>query len=315
MHNRRRLCFLCLLICISLLACDTTTMQPLIDQFFPHIPTAPVQVESVTVLPAYGSGTFNATVKYSYEDGDGIHCYVDTGNHDSENVFTHALQGSSGPVVETFAFDFTKPGPHTLKCTGYSGRSSASDTFTVTTGPDLSATQPPVGQPLSPEHFKTATLFYLSYINQTAPGMSGPPYWCFTGDVSGGSPIPPLSVAPDGTLTGQCKGSFKLPGGAQVSYSGTTNGHWDPQTGNVTWEMDMTIQQTYDSYSSTRIIKIHESSPSPITTASDGVVGMQGKAEWSDSCHSSAAVGPVCTKDATSYNWSGTLNWKMTFNP
>lgn len=133
MKQHRLLWFLGLLLCASLSACSFPDIQLIFDQIFnvPH-ETAPVQVDSVTVLPATGTGHFDATVKYSYTDGDGIHCIVDTGQHDGETPFSHGLQGSAGPTTETFPLDIAKPGEHTLTCTGYSGNSSASDTFTVT---------------------------------------------------------------------------------------------------------------------------------------------------------------------------------------
>jgi hypothetical protein len=148
MKQPRLFRFLCLLICVSL-ACDIP-ME--IEELLGISPsTGAVQVESVTVSPASGSGHFSATVKFSYDNGDGIRCYVDSGEHDGEIVHSHGLEGSAGSTSEPFTFDFTKPGQHTLTCTGYSGNSSASASFSVTSGPEPlapSGDQPSNSQPL-----------------------------------------------------------------------------------------------------------------------------------------------------------------------
>ena len=212
---------------------------------------------------------------------------------------------------ESFTFKYTVPGTHTLICTlGTSSELSWNEDFTVIS--DSQPQAPSSDQLPSPDQFKTATLSYLSYVNQTVPGKGGPPYWCFTGDVSGGNPIPPLTVAPDGTLTGECQGAFKS-GSISVRYNGTTNGQWDPLTGVVSWTMDMTIHQDSGIYSSTRPINIHDSGPIP--TASAGEVSAQGSAEWSDICQSADSDHPYCAGTLASFNWSGSLDWKITFNP
>ena len=316
MKHQRLVWFLILLVSISL-ACNLPGQEQVSEDT--------QKVNSVSVSPHRGTGAFSATVNGEAFNGTHtLRCYVSSHNQGDDTQFTGKVSGHSDlyqtfPFNQSFKFTYTVPGSHALVCLLDDSSGNAwSDDFVVSSSPDNSgseppATQPPVPEPPAPEQFKTATLFYLSYINQDAPGKAGPPYWCFTGDIAGGSAIPPLSVAPDGNLTGPCKGSFKS-GSISISYSGTTTGHWDTQTGKVTWAMDMSIQQTLDSYSSTRIINIHDSAP--ITTAPDGVVSAQGVAEWTASCHSSADVGPVCTDSgATSYNYHGTLNWKMTFNP
>ena len=154
MKHNRLLGFLCLLVCVSL-ACDIP-ME--IEKLLGGSPsTGPVQIESITVSPASGSGHFSATVKYSYNNGDGIRCYVDTGEHDDELALSHGLEGSAGSTSEPFTFDFTKPGQHTLTCTGYSGNSSASTDFTVTSGPE---SQAPSGGPLEITGTGTVTVLF-----------------------------------------------------------------------------------------------------------------------------------------------------------
>jgi hypothetical protein len=164
-----------------------------------------------------------------------------------------------------------------------------------------------------PEEFSTASLSYSSFKNHTLPG-GGPPTWCFTGATNGGAPIPPLNVAPDGGLTGECNGSFD-----NVSFSGTTTGQMDPQTGDVSWVMNMVSKFTRSVASGERITKytIEIRGSSRFTNNATGDVRAEGQATWTLACQGGTqAEGfiPCSLEQATDVNWSGTLDWVMTLN-
>jgi hypothetical protein len=302
----RILWFLGLLIVISL-SCNLFT------------PGHTAGVTSVSVIPKSGSGNFKASVVGQAHEGDRVHCYIPVDDENGKRV-QQVDVFTSGPISGTsdsteFHFDipftYSVPGTHSLVCTlGDPLETAWSADFTVTS---TSQPQAPSGdQTLKPEQFKTATLSYLSYKNQTDPAKGGPPYWCFTGDVSGGNPIPPLTVAPDGSITGQCQGAFRS-GSISINYSGTTRGQWNPQTGEMTWSMDMIVTQASGPFSSTRTISLQNGSSIP--TASAGEVSATGAATWSDSCQSADGEHPYCSGTQASYLWSGALDWKITFNP
>jgi hypothetical protein len=169
-----------------------------------------------------------------------------------------------------------------------------------------------------PDQFTKANLVYLGMKNLSAPNNGGPPNWCFTGAVpdAGDSPTPPLTVAPDGTLTGVCQGAIKS---YYITWDGSSAGQWDPQTGIVSWDVTMAIFQEGNQPETTtaRTVEIHGSGP---VTNVDGVVSAHGTAEWTDTCKGGKQAdgfrpcGPNPDQEA-GYSANGTLDWNMTFVP
>ncbi len=292
--------FLSLLLCVSLLACNFPGIQLIFDHIFPNPPKAPVQVESVTVLPATGSGHFTATVKYSYTDGDGILCIVDTGQHDDETVLSHGLQGSSASISEPFSFDFVKPGEHTLTCKGYSGNSSASDTFTVTSGPDSGSSG---SQPLTIKSTSAGLTLLVEKATSSIPGLF--PHHC----------VPEVNIAADGTLTGSC--SVTMYGNSEQD-TGTLIGNWYADTGKINFHLE-----TKSVYTTSRITGGTQETGRTITnTIIDGtgnlVSALQatGNADWSTDCSSSNADLIHCFRPGqASEKANGTVPWQLNFNP
>ena len=176
--------------------------------------------------------------------------------------------------------------------------------------------------PPQPDQFTKANLAYLGMKDLTAPGEGGPPNWCFTGAVpdAGDSPTPPFSVAPDGALTGVCKGAIKS---YQMTWTGSSTGQWDPQTAVVTWTLAMTIVEQGNKAGQTtvRTVKIDGSGP---LTAAAGVVSARGTATWTDTCAAGGKLGDgfqrcllagLTEAEQTGYSHQGTLDWSMTFTP
>ncbi len=303
--------FLVFLICVSL-SCNLFTPGQLAG------------VTSVTVDPQSGSGSFTASVKGEAHKGSTLWCYIPVDDENGNRVGTvdaFRQENMSSGDIDTFsfsydfAFTYTVAGKHSLICTlGTSDQYAWSADFTVTSGSGSGQSE---GQPL-PEQFKTATLYYLTTpppSNQTAPGKGAPPFWCFTGDISGGASIPPLTISPDGSFKGDCTGGFTLYS-KTYTWGGTTAGQWDPQTGLITWTMNMwiKIEDPSSGHITTRTIAIQGSSP--ISTAADGTVSANGTAAWTDTCQAdNSDIGYIPCDSTTAYNWSGTLDWKMTFNP
>jgi len=173
-----------------------------------------------------------------------------------------------------------------------------------------------------PDQFTKANLTYLGFKNTSAPGKLGPPNWCFTGAVpdTGNSPVPPLTVAPDGTLTGVCQGAIQS---VKMTWNGSSSGTWDANSGNVSWSIKMNIKEAGypKGFFIVRTLQIDGSAP---VTEKDGIVTAEGTANYTDNCQQdpkSPGLVP-CDPGAsgqpnapTSYSFSGTVDWRMTFVP
>jgi hypothetical protein len=188
--------------------------------------------------------------------------------------------------------------------------------------PPLTANATGEAPPPKPDQFTKANLTYLAMKNLSVPGDPGPPNWCFTGANPSGNdpPVPQLTVAPDGTLTGVCQGGIPK---YQMSWTGSSGGQWDAQSGIVTWSVKMNIIQQGLKPGQTTIRNVAIDGSGPVTEK-DGVVTAQGTATWTDSC----AVGglikdgfPRClgavsqAETDQGYKNNGTLDWRITFVP
>ena len=187
--------------------------------------------------------------------------------------------------------------------------------------PGLAQDATPSAPTLKPDQFTKALLTYVGFKNTSAPGKLGPPNWCFTGAVpdTGNSPVPPLTVAPDGTLTGVCKGAVVS---VKMTWDGSSGGMWDANSGNVSWSIKMNIKEAGypKGFFIVRTLQIDGSAP---VTAKDGVVSAQGTANYTDNCQQDPKAPGIVPCDPgtnqqnapTAYSFSGTLDWRMTFEP
>ena len=140
MKNYRLPWFLCLLISISLSSCNLTRKTD-------------VRIKSVTISPHSGSvgATFHVTVQFfgHNDNSDEIHC-DETTAYDNVRVYTHDIGASDTRQTFTFQYGYN-PGKHFLMCGTESGSSQAQPVgFTVVSGSEPQATQPPVDNPQAP---------------------------------------------------------------------------------------------------------------------------------------------------------------------
>ena len=113
MRRHRLFWFLILLTCISL-ACNLPG-QGLVNEDVQ-------QVNSVSVTPHTGTGSFSAVVNGEANNGSHtLRCYVSTDNNGGDTKFTGSLSGHSDlyqtfGFQQSFKFTYTEPGAHALVC-------------------------------------------------------------------------------------------------------------------------------------------------------------------------------------------------------
>jgi len=93
----------------------------------------PLRVESVTVEPEQGNGTFTASVGLTPHTDEGtLSCYIpNPADNTSKPVYEQKVPSLNTTRILTFEFTMTNPGSYTLYCTAVEIGISGKDSFTV----------------------------------------------------------------------------------------------------------------------------------------------------------------------------------------